>query len=103
MRLQAESDFAARRQEQHVRIAVVGVSQDVRATTITQEVISRGIYYRSSVCGQSNSCVVVAYFSASAFRSSVVTRVASAMMNAISLLVVMKRAPFLMYSTWRGR
>jgi hypothetical protein len=79
------------------------ISQDVRATTITQEVISRGIYYRSSVCGQSNSCIVVAYFSASAFRSSVVTRVASAMMNAISLLVVMKRAPFLMYSTWRGR
>jgi hypothetical protein len=41
---------------------------------------------------------VIAYFSAIARRSSVVTRVASAMMNAISLLVVMKRAPFLMYS-----
>jgi hypothetical protein len=46
---------------------------------------------------------VIVYFSPIAFRSSVVTRVASAMMNAISLLVVMKRAPFLMYSTWRGR
>jgi len=42
---------------------------------------------------------VIAYFSPIARRSSVVTRVASAMMNAISLLVVMKRAPFLMYST----
>src|SRR5262249_9473887 len=38
------------------------------------------------------------YFSASARRSSVVTRVPSARMNAISLLVVMKRAPFRMYS-----
>jgi hypothetical protein len=26
------------------------ISQDVRATTITQEVISPGVYYRSSVC-----------------------------------------------------
>jgi len=43
--------------------------------------------------------VVIAYFSPIARRSSVVTRVASAMMKAISLLVVMKRAPFLMYST----
>jgi hypothetical protein len=37
--------------------------------------------------------VCASYFSASARRSSVVTRVPSAMMNAISLLVVMKRAP----------
>src|SRR5262249_21263879 len=42
---------------------------------------------------------LIGYCSPIARRSSVVTRVASAMMNAISLLVVMKRAPFLMYST----